>query len=143
MNVGQRGPGGHLAGVSWLLRPSRSNFEALVTLSLRGQLYDLGDQRLRSWKIRLRELLNPRNFPIVSFLLLSFYFFQTFHLCMSPSPLTCLLTFLASAFGWALCDFSAVLQRMCVLVSSCVYTFNAFRMLPFLGVSRHTSKANC
>ena len=42
------------------------------------------------------------------------------------SPPTYLLTFLASSFGRILCDFPTVLQRKCMLVSSCVYTFISF-----------------
>ena len=54
------------------------------------------------------------------------------------SPPTCLLTFLASSFGWILCDFPTVLQRMCMLVSSCVYTFISLWMLPLLwGLQAH------
>lgn len=48
-----------------------------MTLSLLGgQLCDLGDHRLQSWNLRLREVLNPRNLHVVSFFLLLVFIYS-------------------------------------------------------------------
>lgn len=112
----------------------RRNFEALVTQSLLGGwLSDPWDLRYNPGNRGSGNFLT-QDLPCCIFFLLSVFISSLY----IASPPTCLLTFLASSFGRILCDFPTVLQRMCVLVSSCVYTFISLWMLPLLwGLRAH------